>query len=230
MACSETWLEILSAWHDGEATPAEVGRVSMHVPGCERCQSTLADFRRIRRAFQGAPRAGAQDRPARRRRSGRLLAAAALAAAMLAAIVGAKNLRPETGLAEQLELRHVQAFSRSPACEFHSADPAAVGHWLAENVGYEVQVPAIPDAELLGARRCPLNGGMTASVLYRRRGESVTLFLPRTGSPVAEETERLALEVGGCTVGRLGLTVCAQRGRVVTAETRQTALLALQSR
>ena len=227
MACNETWLEILSAWYDGEATSEEIARASVHLTGCARCEATLVDFRRVRAAFRG--RATPLARPAPRRRwAVRLGAAVALAAA--AVLVWVRSWQDPTGLAQELEARHLMAFSRTPACEFHSSDPATVGHWLAENVGYEVKVPTMPDAELLGARQCALRGGTIASVLYRRGSEGVTLFLPREGTTIAGETDRLARKDGGCVVGRLGLAVCAEPGRVATAETRQAALAALQSR
>ena len=227
MACSESWLEILSAWYDGEATSEEVARARTHLGACARCEATLADFRRIRAAFRPERRPSARTVPRRRRPATGLAAAVALAAA--AVLVWVKSRPDPAGLAQELEDRHLMAFSRTPACEFHSSDPTAVGQWLAENVGYEVKVPSVPDAELLGARRCPVHGGTIASVLYRRGSEGVTLFLPREGTAIALETDRLARKGGGCVVGRLGLAVCAEPGRVATAETRQTALAALQS-
>jgi anti-sigma factor RsiW len=50
-ACEEMALE-LSAYFDGELTPAEHGRIESHLNGCESCNNALEDMGRLRSAFQ----------------------------------------------------------------------------------------------------------------------------------------------------------------------------------
>lgn len=50
-ACEEMALE-LSAFFDGELTPAEQGRIESHLSGCESCNHVLEDMGRLRSAFQ----------------------------------------------------------------------------------------------------------------------------------------------------------------------------------
>lgn len=235
MACSDEWLEILSAWHDGEAASDEVARARQHVSRCGACQATLRGFERLRTALRAlpeeaparpAPRAGARPR----RGWARAGAGALAAAAALALLFWVSPLhRTGASLRDELEAHHLRAFSRASPCEFESSDAGAVKAWVQAHVGYGVDVPSIPGARLLGARRCKLRGVLTASLLYRRGDEALTVFLPRAGTPAEAETVRLAASPSTCTVARLGDHVCARPGRFAVAETTPTALAALES-
>ena len=236
MACDERWLEILSAWQDGEASGEEIRRARAHLGSCARCRAMQAEIRRIHEGFgpfrqEPAPvpslparRPGAVRRAVRRP----WLAGAALAASVAAVLVWSSQ-RHRAALADELEARHLTAFARTAPCEFTSSDPAAVRAWIAANLGYEVEVPAIPGARLLGARRCTVHGGLTASLLYRHGEEPLSLFLPRAGTPIETEAARMSRLRQGCTVGRLGAAVCARPGLFAVAETQGTALAALES-
>ena len=101
--------------------------------------------------------------------------------------------------------------------------------WLASNLGYDVEVTTIPHATLLGARRCTVHGRLTASLLYRRGDEALSLYLPRAGTPIETEATRVSRARSGCTVGRLGAAVCARPGLFAVAETQGTALAAVES-
>jgi hypothetical protein len=153
--------------------------------------------------------------------------AGALAAALV--VVLWSSHRHAGALADELEARHLTAFARSAPCDFTSSDPAAVRAWIASKVGYDVEVPVVPGATLLGARRCTVHGGVTASLLYRRGDEPLSLYLPRAGSPAESEAVQLSRVRSGCTVGRLGAAVCARPGLFAVAESQGTAHAALES-
>jgi anti-sigma factor RsiW len=238
MACDERWLEIVSAWQDGEATPEEIVRARAHLASCVRCRTTQTEIRRLHDAFDplrnqipSAPsprpvrRGGATARVARRRP---WVTAGALAAAALMVVVGTVH-RHGSAIADELEARHLTAFARASPCEFTSSDPAEVRAWIVANIGYEVEVPTIPGATLLGARRCAVHGGLTASLLYRRGEEPLSLFLPRAGTSIQTESARMSRLSPGCAIGRLGAAVCARPGLFAVAESRGTALEALDS-
>lgn len=236
MACSETWFDLLSAWHDGEASADEVERGRLHVAGCSPCRATLEHFGRLRGALRALPDAGPsipRPKPAfrRGRRGWAALAAGALAAsAALAFAVRVSPLhRDAPPLRDELEAHHLRAFSRASPCEFESSDPGEVRRWLLARVGYDVDVPVIPGAKLLGARRCKLGGVLAASLLYRRGDEALTVFFPPAGSPAEAEAGRLARAHSSCTAARLGDQVCARPGRFAVAETTPTALAALDA-
>ena len=235
--CDPRWVEILSAWQDGEATEGEVLLARAHLEGCPHCRTARADFQRVHEAF-GPLRLGSVPRllppVALRPRSWspgprRPLAIAGALVAALAVVLWSSQ-RHDAALADELEARHLTAFARSAPCDFTSSDPAAVRAWIAGNVGYEVQVPVVPGATLLGARRCTVHGGVTASLLYRRGDEPISLFLPRAGSAAESEAVQLSRLRPGCTVGRLGAAVCARPGLFAVAESEGTALAALESR
>lgn len=236
MACSERWFELLSAWHDGEATPDEASLAREHLQRCGSCAASAEAFEELGAAMRALPEEGVPPRVRRRatalgpRRSWRRAASGALALAAASLVVLAwPGHRAGTALGDELEAHHLKAFSRASPCEFESSDPAAVAAWLAANVGYAVAVPAVPGAKLLGARRCRLRGGLTASVLYRRGDEALTLFLPRSGTPAGAEATRLAASGSRCTRAPLGDHVCAAPGRFAVAETTRTALVGLEA-
>ena len=234
--CDRQWVEILSAWQDGEATDGEVLLARAHLQGCARCRSAQADLQRVHEAF-GPLRVGSALRLAPRavprppawtpvpRRP--LAIAGALVAAL--AVVLWSSQRQDAALADELEARHLTAFARSAPCDFTSSDPAAVRAWIVGNVGYDVQVPVVRGATLLGARRCTVHGGVTASLLYRRGDEPISLFLPRAGSPAESKAVQLSRVRSGCTVGRLGAAVCARPGLFAVAESQGTAFAAIES-
>lgn len=227
MACHEAWLEILSAWCDGEAAGDEVVRARAHLPQCPACRATLGRFQQLRSAL----RSTASARPPRLRGRGRrVLATGALAAAAAVLLLGAWSLhRTGAVLVDEVEVRHLTAFAKAAPCDFESSDPETVKHWVLTQFGYDVDVPIVPGARLLGVRRCRLSGRNTVSLLYRRGDEPLSLFLPRTGSPADTQTARLSRAGSGCTVGRLGAAACARPGLFAVAETAGSARAALES-
>lgn len=238
MACHESWLEILSAWHDGEATPDEVARAVAHLPRCAACRTARSRFQLLGDALRSAQRGVdlERGRPVRASASTTLrppprgAVVAALAAAVAAMVWVHQGSR--TGgrvVVDELEARHLTAFARAAPCDFESADPVAVRAWIADQFGQEVEVPSVPGARLLGVRRCNLSGKPTVSLMYRRGGEPLSLFVSPPGTPTAVESVRLAGAKAGCTVGRLGAAVCARPGRFAVAETVGSARAAIDS-
>ena len=67
----------------------------------------------------------------------------------------------------------------------------------------------MPDAILLGARRCKLNGVLTATLLYRRGETPLTLFVPGANSPALQVAQRFAGHGLRCLSGSLGEGICA---------------------
>src|SRR5215831_16326643 len=133
MACSEEWLEIVSACHDGEASPDEVSRAREHLTGCAACRTGLSRFRLLGDALRSAGRSLDEERePARRIAStapgqvGRRLLAAGLVAAVAALVLTDRVGLQGHRVVDELEARHLTAFARAAPCDFESADPATV--------------------------------------------------------------------------------------------------------
>jgi anti-sigma factor RsiW len=238
MACHETWLEILSAWHDGEATPDEVARALAHLPRCAACRTARSRFQQLGDALRSAQRGVDLERrrPARASPATMLrpLRRRAVAATLVAAVAAMVWIHPGSRgggnvVVDELEARHLTAFARAAPCDFESADPAAVRGWIAHQFGQEVEVPSVPGARLLGVRRCNLSGTPTVSLMYRRGGEPLSLFVSPPGTPTAVESVRLAGAKAGCTVGRIGAAVCARPGLFAVAETVGSARAAIDS-
>jgi anti-sigma factor RsiW len=238
MACHETWLEILSAWHDGEATPDEVARAEAHLPRCAACRGARFRFQLLGNALRSArrcvdperSRAARASAPSMLRPLRRRTVVTALVAGVAAMVwIHHGSRAGGTVVVDELEARHLTAFARAAPCDFESANPAAVRAWIADQFGQEVEVPSVPGARLLGVRRCNLSGKPTVSLMYRRGGEPLSLFVSPPGTPTAVESVRLAGAKAGCTVGRLGAAVCARPGRFAVAETVGSARAAIDS-
>jgi len=225
-ACSPEWQERLSAWFDGEAQAHEQQAVEHHLGQCAGCAQEAARYASLR-SFLKAERAVeahtppelaariAQLAPRARSVLPRRTLAAGVAVA-LAATGGLWTLWPggmNQALAMDLERHHLRAFSRVAPCEFESSDPAEVKAWVEREVGYAVEVPVVPGATLLGARRCRLHGRLSASLLYRHGSKAMTLFLPPPGSVAARHAARFAGDGPRCTQGPVGERICvAPRG------------------
>lgn len=223
-ACSAEWLERLSTSFDGEAEPREQAAVDAHVASCPDCTRALTGFATVRASMRaGATErdvplqlrdrvmalAGAERRPTRRRR---LLTGMAAVAAVLLVFLGSWPGGMNSALAFELERHHLKAFSRLAPCEFESSDPAQVEAWIRREVGYAVEIPEIPGATLLGARRCRLHGELTASVLYRFGDRAVTIFLAPRDSKAGRQAARFAGDGARCVQGPVGEQICVAPG------------------
>lgn len=205
--CRPEWSERLSAWFDGEAEAAEKRATEAHLQSCLPCRRVLQEWAALRGKLRGrAPEVRIPSAPRRRVRAW----AAAVAVALVgASAMGALQLRARTTpLLDQLEQHHFQTFARASPCEFQSSDPRAVRAWLREKVGYDVEVPALAGATLLGARRCKLDGVLSASLQFRRGDSAVTLFIPPPHGRLPSRLAQLTDGSGHCTVGRLGERLC----------------------
>jgi len=224
-ACSLEWQERLSAWFDGEVQAHERQAVEHHLSRCAGCAREAARYAPLREALKAQ---AAETRvppeltervtrlaPPRRSafRRGRLTAGLAAALASVGVLWTSWPSGMNDALAMDLERHHLKTFSRTTPCEFESSDPAAVKAWVEREVGYTVDVPVVPGATLLGARRCRLHGQLAASLQYRHGNKAMTIFLPPPGSSAAREAARFAGEGTRCTQGPVGERICvAPRG------------------
>ncbi|WP_426752702.1 anti-sigma factor family protein [Myxococcus sp. Y35] len=225
-ACSPAWQERLSAWFDGEVQAHEQGAVELHLGRCVGCAREAARYAGLRERMKAELAAVPPVPPELRARVSRLVPRAqpssswprrvAGLAATVAVLGGGWALWPRgmnEALAFDLERHHLKTFSRTAPCEFESSDPSEVKAWVEREVGYSVEVPEVPGATLLGARRCELHGSLSASLQYRHGNKAMTLFLPPPGSAAARHAASFAGAGTRCTQGPVGERICvAQRG------------------
>jgi anti-sigma factor RsiW len=142
-----------------------------------------------------------------------------LAATLLLAVTGAFMLglnEPVEALAAQLTLDHVRCFQFAPERLAH-VDPASAGRDWAAAQGWSLQVPASSAAtqlELLGVRRCLLSGGRVAHLMYKWRGEPLSVFvvprMVRTGPQRDEIVEKFGHEAIVWSTGERTYVVLAR--------------------
>jgi anti-sigma factor RsiW len=114
----------------------------------------------------------------RRRRFFASSGSVALAAAALFMFLGTPNTSRQ--VASPLA-RAAQAGLGSPV-SIASSDTAILRAWLQHEVGYEVEIPAIGDADLVGASVTEMDGVRGAAVVYEYHGKPLTYFdLPSSG-------------------------------------------------
>jgi anti-sigma factor RsiW len=192
---------LLASYVDGESAAGARVSVEAHLERCPPCRQRVAGERAAREAVCSrrawlrpcaSEHLRARCAAHRMRRSGLLPLRArawvplSLAATLILAVAGAfvfgLNDNVEA-VAAQLTLDHVRCFQLAPERLTH-ADAAAAGRDWAASQGWALHVPASSpsaDLELLGVRRCVTASGATAHLLYKWRGEPLSVFvLPRT--------------------------------------------------
>lgn len=205
---------LLAPYVDGEAQPDARATVDAHLDRCARCRQRVAGERTARvvlaaRRTQIRPCASehlrARCAAQRLRRAGMFAGGTrrwlplSLAATLLLALSGAFvfGLNDSVqAVATQLTLDHMRCFQVAPQRLTHADAASASREWMAAR-GWPIHVPASSAAqqlELLGVRRCLTARGSTAHLLYRWRGEPLSLFvLPRAlkggGDQLAQSDE-----------------------------------------
>jgi anti-sigma factor RsiW len=197
---------LFTSYVDGEAAAGERASIDAHLERCPPCRTRVVRERAARQILIGRRErlqvcasgelrtrcaaqfriAGGASRPAAAFFSRRLLVPLSLAATVVLAVAGVLLFGltdPVEALAAQLAMDHVKCFQFSPGTAVH-VDPDAMGRDWSGSQGWAIHVPASsPSAqlELLGLRRCAVTEGRTAHLMYRWRGQPLSVFvLPRT--------------------------------------------------
>lgn len=195
---------LFASYVDGEVLPGDRASVDAHLDRCPPCRDRLAGERAAHEVL-AARRVGlracasahlrarcaahahhgasgvAETSPALGRVARRWVPLS-LAATLLLAVAGAVIFglnQPVQALAAQLTLDHVRCFQMAPERLAH-VDPIAAGREWAAAQGWPLQVPPSAPAsqlELLGVRRCFMSGGRVAHVMYKWRGEPLSVFV-----------------------------------------------------
>jgi anti-sigma factor RsiW len=221
---------LLAVYVDGEAGESQRAGVDAHMQRCPPCRSRLAGEQAARavlvarrdvlrtcaseqlrsRCFAQFPSSTVTPAPAIRFR--RSWVPLSLAATLLLAVAGVLvlglNDRVEA-LAAQLALDHLKCFQVGTE---HGAvrDAASAGREWNQWQGWPLQVPASAagvQLELRAVRRCLTSSGRVAHVMYKWRGEPLSVFvLPQTITGVTE-AQRLVERFGEEAI------VWSERGR-----------------
>jgi anti-sigma factor RsiW len=197
---------LLTEYVDGGAPSDQRASIAMHLERCPPCRERVAEelaarellvARRGRlracasdqlRAKCAAHRAAARPEPGVRRPMFRrtwipLSLAATLVLAVAGAFVFGLNNKVEA-LATQVTLDHVKCFKLSGDPTPAESDPKIAGREWARAQGWSLRVPADSadiGLQLMCVRRCFLSEGRTAHLMYKWRGEPLSVFvLPRT--------------------------------------------------
>jgi anti-sigma factor RsiW len=192
---------LFAAYVDEEAAPPERAAVDAHLQGCPPCRDRLAGERAARDVVR-ARREGLRPcaSPALRARcvAQRVPAAVrggvitrrawvplSLAAAVLLAVGGTLFFAGSNVevLAAQLAVDHVKCFQFAPdrgSASPAAVDPLAEGKKWESGYGWPLKVPPSAAAEeltLVGVRRCLSSEGRIAHMMYRWRGQPLSVFV-----------------------------------------------------
>jgi anti-sigma factor RsiW len=241
---------LFTPYVDGEATAADRAAIDAHLSACPPCRDRLAAERSVRetivtrrdalrccaspdlkrRCEAGRPvrpspiRTGVFGRPLTGRRVAWL--PLSLAATLLLSIAGVflYGLRGGSeALAAQLVADHVKCFEFAPEPTI-LPDPRALAREWAVLRGWSLKVPESATAEqleLLGLRRCISTEGLTAHVMYKWKGQPLSVFVLNSDrnriGPVPHLVERFGQEAIMWSKGGRTYAVVA-RGRAIDVE------------
>jgi anti-sigma factor RsiW len=172
------------------APPEPGGDFDRHCEECAECRRLLRsdgalDEREREKLFESASAAftarllGRVGEARLRRRWVRRLAVTAVLASLAAsAFLFSRGKRG--GTEELLVGDHLDYASLESPAQFATADPSLLSRWFVGRLRFEVDVPRLTEAQLLGGRRCRLAGLDAALALYEAHGRRLSLFvLPR---------------------------------------------------
>lgn len=197
---------LLAAYVDGELPDIDRAAVQQHLDACASCRDAAAADRTARdviaacraRLRDTAPAglrarcaAGATSPGSRWRSDWRTLVPVSVAASILLAVAGVfiySAVNQAEALAAQLAVDHAKC-ARIPAGG--GADRAVHEARWAQDHGWAVRVAgsaAEHDLEFLTIRQCLVTDGRTAHVMYKWRGEPLSVFvLPKALDAVSAE-------------------------------------------
>ena len=205
---------LFAPYADGQAAPADCASVEAHLERCRPCRERVAEQRTVHAALAvcrpalrpsasahlrarcaGHARATRGRLPFIRSAAVRRWVPLSLAATLILAVAGAflfgLNNKVQA-LAAQLTLDHMTCFQLAPERLGHADASLASRDWLASQ-GWPIQIPAtsaVERLELLGVRRCSMSSGRVAHVMYKWRGEPLSVFVvPRTIRRMREHQE-----------------------------------------
>jgi anti-sigma factor RsiW len=187
---------LFAPYVDEEAPAPDRAAVEAHLQACGPCRDRVAGERIARdvvRTRRGGLRPCAPDALRTRCAAQRLAPAIrgglirrpgwvplSLAAALLLAIGGTLFLAGNTVevLASQLAVDHIKCFQFPP--DRGSVDPLAEGRKWEAGYGWPLKVPASTaseELELIGVRRCLSTEGRVAHLMYKWRGQPLSVFV-----------------------------------------------------
>jgi anti-sigma factor RsiW len=204
---------LFAPYADGDMAAGDRASIEAHLERCPPCRERVAEQRAVRAALVARrpalracasehlrARCAAYGRSAARRPfpfglSARRWVPLSLAATLVLAVAGVflfgLNDRVQA-LAAELTMDHVACFQFAPERLEHADALTASRDWSAKQ-GWPIQVPpssAGAQLELLGVRRCSMSSGRVAHVMYRWRGEPLSVFVvPRTIRRMPEQQE-----------------------------------------
>jgi anti-sigma factor RsiW len=206
---------LFAPYADGDVAAADRASVEAHLERCPPCRERVAEQRAVRavlvarrptlracasehlRARCAAYGGSAARRPfpfgfsSTARRWVPLSVAATLVLAVAGVFLFGLNDRVQA-LAAQLTLDHVTCFQFAPERLGHADSVTASRNWMAKQ-GWPIQIPASSEEaqlELLGIRLCSMSSGRVAHVMYRWRGEPLSVFVvPRTIRRMRDQEE-----------------------------------------
>jgi Putative zinc-finger len=214
---------LFTPYVDEEVPPGDQARVAAHLDRCPPCRERVVAERAARdvlRARRPVLRACASEHLRSRcaahaastsstlpvARFGvfarRRLVPLSLAATVLLAIGGVFLFGLNDGveaLAAQLAIDHIKCFQLAP--DHTTVDPGAAGRMWQNKYGWPLKVPTSAADEglvLLDVRRCLSTDGVTAHILYRWRGQPLSVYVlndvPRKSGAVERTIEKLGQE------------------------------------
>jgi anti-sigma factor RsiW len=212
---------LFGPYADGDAAPADRASVEAHLSRCPPCRRRVAEQRTVHAVLEArrpslrtcapgslharcaAHAAGSNTRrPASRAAFVRRWVPLSVAATMVLAIAGVFLFSPNgrvEALATELTLDHMTCFQFAPERLQHADAVTAEHTWLAKQ-RWGIHVPESSSAnqlELLGVRRCGLGTGRVAHILYKWRGQPLSVFVvPRVirGTMPKEPLDKLGHE------------------------------------
>jgi anti-sigma factor RsiW len=214
---------LFASYVDGEATPTDRAALDAHVHACPPCRDRIAGERVAREVLRAR---GAGLRPcasqalrsrcaAQRLSRGvrgavltrRTLVPLSLAAAVLIGVAASLFFVGNSVevLAAQLAVDHVKCF-QFPPDRAGTVDPLAEGRKWETGYGWPLKVPASTETEqleLLGVRRCLSSEGRVAHLMYRWRGQPLSVFVLNSrldGGADLKDVEATLVKLGEQTV------------------------------
>jgi anti-sigma factor RsiW len=212
---------LLAAYVDDEVGPNDVGRLQAHLASCSSCRRRVAGERAAREVLHARRRELVRSAPpqlhkrcaacacqpltrravvARRWVTPRKWLPLSFAATVLLAIAAVffTTLNGSVeALATQLALDHVKCFQFAPA--HAEVDPVVASNLWKRTYGWLISVPtsaAAEQLELLDVRRCMSTQGASAHIMYKWRGQPLSVYVLNSTPGFDARAERLVSRMG----------------------------------